>query len=283
MIPCVTAGGMDAVAHRVLLVGCGRMGGALLSGWLDTGAADRIHVIEPAIAQIAGPAPDHPAVSWAEHFDALPPDFHPEVVVFAVKPQQMDRVVPLYRGFAGQGTVFLSIAAGRTLHFFEERLGAAAAIVRAMPNTPAAIGRGISVLVANRNVDRGQRETCYRLIEAVGAVEWVDDEGLLDAVTALSGSGPAYVFLLIEAMAQAGAAAGLPPHLAMRLARDTVIGAGALAAESGTDAATLRHNVTSPGGTTAAALQVLMAPDGLQPLIDRAIAAATRRSKELAG
>jgi pyrroline-5-carboxylate reductase len=168
------------------------------------------------------------------------------------------------------------------LRFLDDALPSAA-LVRAMPNTPAAIGRGITVAVANPRVNAAQRELVHALLAAVGAVEWVDDEAMLDAVTALSGSGPAYVFLLAEAMAQGGAAAGLPPALAATLARATVAGSGELLNRSPLDAATLRQNVTSPGGTTAAALEVLTAGDGLAALMTKAIAAATRRSRELAG
>ncbi len=176
----------------------------------------------------------------------------------------------------------LSIAAGKTLGYFEAHLGATAAIVRAMPNTPAAVGRGMTVLVANRAVSQQQRKVCGALLAAVGEVDWVGKEELLDAVTALSGGGPAYVFLLIEALAEAGVEAGLPAELAMRLARGTVAGAGELVRQADEPASTLRENVTSSGGTTLEALKILTAPDGLQPLLNRAIAAATRRSRELA-
>lgn len=265
--------------HRLLLVGCGKMGGALLAGWLRAGLAGRVVAVEPNPDAV----PEHPAVLRAADAAAVPAGFTPEAVVLAVKPQVMDAVAPAYRRFAGPGTVFLSIAAGRTIGGFAALLGPGAAIVRTMPNTPAAIGRGISVLVANAAASPEQRVLCDRLMRAAGAVEWVGEEALLDPVTALSGGGPAYVFLLIEVLAAAGAAAGLAPDLALRLARETVIGAGALAAASGEEAAVLRRNVTSPGGTTEAALRVLMAPDGLQPLFDRAIAAATARARELAG
>jgi pyrroline-5-carboxylate reductase len=184
---------------------------------------------------------------------------------------------------AAPDTVFLSIAAGRTIAYFERHLGAQAAIVRSMPNTPAAVGRGITVACSNRHVSAAQRELCDELLAAVGEVAWIADEGLLDAVTAVSGGGPAYVFLLIECLAEAGAAAGLPPDLAMRLARITVSGAGELARLSSEPASVLRQNVTSPAGTTLEALKILMAADGLQPLMTKAIAAATRRSRELAG
>ena len=185
--------------------------------------------------------------------------------------------------YVGRSTVVLSIMAGRTIGFLERSLPPATAIVRAMPNTPASIGRGISVATANTKVTAPQRKLAGNLLAAIGKVEWVGDEGLIDAVTALSGSGPAYVFLLAEAMAKAGIAAGLPAGLAMRLARETVAGSGELLHRSDLDAATLRQNVTSPGGTTAAALEVLMGPGGFNELLTRAIAAATRRSRDLAG
>jgi pyrroline-5-carboxylate reductase len=172
--------------------------------------------------------------------------------------------------------------AGRTLRFIAGALGCRCAMVRAMPNTPAAIGRGITVAVP-RDANPAQRALADRLLAATGAVEWVEDEALMDAVTAVSGSGPAYVFLLAEALAEAGVAAGLPPALAARLARETVAGSGELLHQAQLDAADLRRNVTSPGGTTAAALDVLMGPDGLAPLMQRAVAAATARSRALAG
>lgn len=266
----------------ILLVGCGKMGGALLRGWLRRGiGAGDVHVVDPvedsrSLARELG-------VSCDEAVGALPRDVAPGVVVFAVKPQITDGVVPAYAKFAGPGTVFLSIAAGRSIAYFEERLGEDASIVRTMPNTPAAIGHGISVACANGRVDGDGRSACDELLAAVGEVAWVEDEGLLDAVTATSGSGPAYVFLLVECLAEAGVKAGLPPDLAMRLARATVAGAGELARVSEEAPSELRRNVTSPGGTTAAALDVLMADDGMGRLLTRAVVAATRRSRELAG
>ncbi len=267
------------MAHHVLLVGCGKMGGALLTGWLGARTVDRVDVVEPQADQV----PDDPAIIRHDRLEDIGDSVRPDMVVFAIKPQIAEAVIPPYRRFAGPGTVFLSVAAGTTIGFFRDRLGPDAAIIRVMPNTPAAIGQGISVLVATDNVGRPQRDLAGRLMEAAGAVEWVDDEGLIDAVTALSGSGPAYVFLLIETMAEAGRSVGLPPDLATRLARQTVIGSAALAGQSDEPAATLRQNVTSPGGTTQAALEVLMAADGMQPLFDRALAAAARRGRELAG
>jgi pyrroline-5-carboxylate reductase len=264
----------------LLLVGCGKMGGALLSGWLDRGLARRYLVVEPQPQGL--PALDRPEVERLAAPEKIPADFETGVIVLAVKPQVMHEVVPAYRRFAGKGTLFLSIAAGKTLRFFARHLGERAAVIRAMPNTPAAIGRGIAVACPNAAVAPAQRALAERLLAAVGEVGWVEDEALMDAVTAVSGSGPAYVFLLIECLAQAGVAAGLPAELAARLARATVAGSGELARLSEESAASLRAAVTSPGGTTRAALDVLMGRNGLDRLIGRAVLAATRRSRELA-
>jgi pyrroline-5-carboxylate reductase len=261
---------------RILLVGCGKMGGAMLEGWLDQGLAPAdVIVVDPA-AQI-----NRPGLAVAAGIEAIPDSFAPDVVVLAVKPQMMDAALPPYARFTS--AVFLSIAAGKTLRYFAGHLGDVA-IVRAMPNTPAAVRRGITGCIANERVSAGQRALCDHLLSSVGAVEWLEDEGLIDAVTAVSGSGPAYVFLLAETLAQAGVAAGLSEDMAARLARATVAGSGELLRQSDQTAATLRQNVTSPGGTTFAALQVLMAgQDGFAPLLTRAVAAAAKRSKELAG
>ena len=264
-----------ALNGPLLLVGCGKMGAALLSGWLAQGiAAKQIIVVEPNATAV----PE--GVTLVADVDKVAPSVVPDVVVLAIKPQVFDSVLPGYRRFAGD-TVFLSIAAGQTLAGMGGLLGDAA-VVRAMPNTPAAVGRGISVLCGNDAVTAAQRTLCQHLLEAVGVAVWADDEGQIDAVTAVSGSGPAYVFLLVEAMAAAGVAQGLAPDLAMALARQTVIGSGCLMDGVATDAETLRRNVTSPAGTTAAALDVLMADDGLKALLDKAVAAATARSRELA-
>jgi pyrroline-5-carboxylate reductase len=256
------------------------MGGALLRGWRERHLAGRYVVVEPGhgASEFAG----KPEVSIVPSADQLEAGLQPSVVVLAVKPQVMGAVVPAYRRFADANTLFLSIAAGKTLSFFAGHLGPVSAVVRAMPNTPAAIGRGIAVACSNRAVVPAQRALAERLLAAVGDVGWVEDEPLIDAVTAVSGSGPAYVFLLIECLAKAGVAAGLSEELATRLARATVAGSGELARMSPEPAAQLRENVTSPGGTTRAALDVLMAQDGLQPLLTRAVLAATRRSRELA-
>jgi pyrroline-5-carboxylate reductase len=273
---------MTGVMERpLLLVGCGKMGAAMLEGWLDSGiVAAGVDVVEPAgLTGFATRGEVRAVVRAGELSHGL----DPEVVVFAIKPQQMAEVVPHYRRFVKPGTVFLSIAAGTPIRFFEEHLGEDAAIIRAMPNTPAAIGQGITVICPNGKTTDAQTQLAQSLLQAVGEVMAVDDEALIDPVTAVSGSGPAYVFLLIEAMADAGVAAGLPRDLASRLALVTVAGAGQLAMQSNDSPATLRENVTSPGGTTAAALQVLMANDGLTDLMKEAIAAATRRGRELAG
>jgi pyrroline-5-carboxylate reductase len=264
--------------ETILLVGCGKMGGALMDGWIGQGTPpESIFAVDPM-------APELPAgVSAGAALADIPEGFAPSVVVLAVKPQVMDEVLAPYVALVGPGTVFLSIAAGRTIASFEAVLGAEARVVRAMPNTPAAVGRGITVLAANGHVSDAQRESCEMLMTAVGKVAWAEDEALIDAVTGVSGSGPAYVFHLVEAMAAAGIAAGLAPDLAMQLARETVVGSGELLGRSTDPAATLRENVTSPGGTTAAALNILMAEDGLTALMTRAILRATERSRELAG
>jgi pyrroline-5-carboxylate reductase len=273
----VTTAKAKAQAPRgILLVGCGKMGGALLAGWSKRRLAGPFAVVEPASVKPPGGARRYATP------EALPKSFRPAAILFAVKPQALPAILPAYRRFAAGGTVFLSIAAGKTLGFFARALGEAAPVVRAMPNTPAAIGRGIAVACANARVDAAGRALCGRLLAAVGEVEWVEEEALLDPVTAVSGSGPAYVFLLIECLAEAGVAAGLPATLAMKLARATVAGSGELARLATEDAAELRRNVTSPGGTTEAALEVLMGAEGLAPLLRRAVAAATRRARELA-
>lgn len=252
----------------------------MLRGWQARGVAERFLVIEPegAPAALAGAA----GVVWHRTADELPADLDPDAVVFAVKPQIMDAVLPAYRRWVRPRTLFLSIAAGKTIGGIARHLGDAAAIVRCMPNTPAAIGRAITVACPNPRVAAGQRRLCETLLAAIGDSAWLEDERLMDAVTAVSGSGPAYVFLLIEALAAAGARAGLPQDLALRLARATVAGAGELALVSPEAPARLRENVTSPGGTTRAALDVLMAEHGVPELLDRAVAAATARSRELA-
>ncbi|UCH76238.1 MAG: pyrroline-5-carboxylate reductase [Rhodospirillales bacterium] len=269
------------MTRPLLLLGCGKMGGAMLSGWLESGIVDAgVAVVDPLGApDFAGKA----KVTVHTALDDVPDGLAPEVVVFAVKPQQMAEAAPGTRRFAAADTVFLSIAAGTPIRYFAKLLGRDAAIVRAMPNTPAAIGQGITVACPNATVSDAQLALCRALLGAVGEVLTIDDESLIDPVTAVSGSGPAYVFLLIECLAEAGAQAGLPPPLAARLALVTIAGAGQLALRGDDSPEQLRRNVTSPGGTTAAALEVLMAESGLQSLMTRAVAAATRRGRELAG
>ncbi|MDS4010109.1 MAG: pyrroline-5-carboxylate reductase, partial [Defluviicoccus sp.] len=251
----------------VLLVGCGHMGRALVAGWCRAGGDQPdIRIVEPDPAQAALVAQAYPVTVGAD-LAGVDGGRATDVVVLAVKPQAMPAVVPLYAPLATENCVFLSIAAGRTISFFEQLLGPAAAIVRAMPNMPAQLHRGITVACANARVSERQRALAHTLLAAVGAVEWVADEALLDPVTAVSGSGPAYVFLLAECLAEAGVKAGLPPALAERLARETVAGAGALLDRSAEPAARLRAQVTSPGGTTAAALAVLDGPGGLRTLM----------------
>jgi pyrroline-5-carboxylate reductase len=255
------------------------MGGAMIAGWRERGLT-RAVVVEPARAAVS--ALGLPArVAVVDDAAAIPADFKPDVIVLAVKPQVMDAVAPRYKGFADAGVPIVSIAAGKTLGYFATQLGAGAAVVRVMPNLPASIGRGISVAVANPRVGGGARDLAEALLAACGEVAWVDDEALIDAVTALSGGGPAYVFLLGEVLAQAGIDCGLPPALAQRLARVTVAGSGELIRQSSEALATLRQNVTSPGGTTAEALKILMADDGIQKIFTRALDAATRRSRAL--
>lgn len=270
------------LGRPLLLVGCGKMGGAMLSGWLRSGLTEAgVIIVDPTGGDPA--LREDSRVSVVAEAADIPTDVIPEVVVLAVKPQQMDAVLDAYARFAGPDCLFLSVAAGKTLGYFESRLGATAAIVRAMPNTPAAIGQGITVACRNARVSDTQLELAEALLRAVGEAASVEDEALLDAVTALSGGGPAYTFLLMESMAAAGEKAGLPADLAARLALVTVAGAGQLALQDGAPPpGTLRENVTSPGGTTLEALKVLMREeDGLPRLMVEAVAAAAKRSKEL--
>ena len=255
-----------------------------MGGWVGRrgiSAAD-VRVVEP-FQKAAAALRAELSVSVVSSAEDLEDGCESDVVVFAVKPQGMEEIVHSYAGPLTKTAVVLSIAAGRNIEFFERHLGEDVAVVRTMPNTPAAVGRGITAACANANVNVDQRPVCQALLEAMGEVVWVEDEALIDPVTAVSGSGPAYVFLLIECLARAGEAQGLPPEISEKLARATVAGSGELAQLSDETAAELRVNVTSPGGTTAAALDVLMSDDGLDDLMSRAVAAATKRSRELAG
>jgi len=268
---------LHAIQGTVVLAGAGKMGGALLTGWLAQG-------LDPARVVVIDPhASDEIRALTAKGVRLNPaPDGIGNVaaLVVAVKPQMFQEAAAALRKWVQPSTLVVSIMAGTTIAALSSACGGS--VVRAMPNTPAAIGRGITVAVADGNVGAQQRAMAQALLAATGSVEWVDDEALMDAVTAVSGSGPAYVFLLAEELARAGVAAGLPADLAAKLARETVSGSGELLRRSDLDAATLRQNVTSPGGTTAAALNVLMQPDAMQALMTRAVAAATARSKELA-
>lgn len=264
----------DIAGRGLVLLGCGKMGSALLKGWLDGG-------MDPASVWIRDPAPSDWLKGTGVHLNAEPPA-NPAVVLVAVKPQMMAAALPGMAGMGGGGTLFVSVAAGTPISFFEKTLGAGTPVVRAMPNTPAAVGRGITALVGNAAAAEAGLSTAESLLSAVGQTVRLEREEQIDAVTGVSGSGPAYVFHLIEALAAAGEAEGLPPELAMALAKATVAGAGALAEAADEDPSQLRVNVTSPNGTTQAALEVLMDEErGFPPLLRRAVAAAARRSREL--
>jgi pyrroline-5-carboxylate reductase len=271
----------STLPSSLVLVGAGKMGGAMLEGWLSVGLPPRaLTVVDPQ------PSDDVAALCRARGVTLNPENAtgdKPAVAVLAIKPQMLEAASPGIAQLVGPGTLVVSILAGKTIADLRARIPDARAVVRAMPNLPASIGRGATGAFANGETSAEQRAVAQTLLASIGTVEWVGDEGLIDAVTALSGSGPAYVFHMVECLARAGAAAGLPGDLAERLARATLAGAGALLADSPLPAATLRENVTSPGGTTAAALEVLMAADGLDPLMRKAVAAAKRRAEELAG
>jgi pyrroline-5-carboxylate reductase len=271
----------STLPSSLVLVGAGKMGGAMLEGWLSVGLAPgALTVVDPQ------PSDDVAALCRARGVMLNPESATtdgPAVAVLAIKPQMLEAASPGIAQLVGPGTLVVSILAGKTIADLRARIPDARAVVRAMPNLPASIGRGATGAFANGETSAEQRAVAQTLLASIGTVEWVDHEGLIDAVTALSGSGPAYVFHMVECLARAGAAVGLPGDLAERLARATVAGAGALLADSPLPASTLRENVTSPGGTTAAALDVLMAADGLDPLMRKAVAAAKRRAEELAG
>lgn len=266
---------------KVVLVGCGNMGYAMLSGWLKSGKliAGETFVVEPneALRERAGKLGSAVAADAA----GLPGELKPNIVIFAVKPQVMRAVVPAYRRFAAGGTTFVSIAAGTGIAVFEELLGGSTGIIRCMPNTPAAIGKGMMVMVSNAHASGEAKAFVADLLSASGEVATIAEEGLMDAVTAVSGSGPAYVFHFIEALTVAAEKAGLPPDTAKLLAMQTVYGAASLAAESGEEPGVLRQQVTSPNGTTAAALGVLMGEERLTKLVTDAVEAARLRSIEL--
>jgi pyrroline-5-carboxylate reductase len=268
---------LQHITGTIVLAGAGKMGGAMLARWLARG-------LDPKHVAVIEPYPSAEISALVKTGIRLNPSAKDAgsvaTLVIALKPQSFPEAGPMLKSFTGPSTLAVSIMAGTTIAAISQACGGS--VVRAMPNTPAAIGRGITVAVAAKNVSAGQRAVANALLRATGLVEWVDDERLMDAVTAVSGSGPAYVFLLAEELARAGVEAGLPEALATNLARETVAGSGELLHRSDVSSTTLRQNVTSPGGTTAAALEVLMGPDGLQSLLTRAVAAATRRSRELA-
>ena len=266
----------DNVARNgLVLLGCGKMGSAMLAGWLKRG-------LPPQSVWVIDPKPSEWLQTTGVTLNGDLPK-QPAIVLIAVKPQMMGDALPAIAAMGGGRTLFVSVAAGTPISAFEAALGDDSPIIRAMPNTPAAVGRGITAIIGNAHATPAHLDTAEELLTAVGQVVRLDSEDQMDAVTGVSGSGPAYVFHLVEAMAAAGVAAGLAPDLAMQLARETVAGSGELLARSADDAATLRENVTSPGGTTAAALDILMAQDGLTALMTRAILRAAQRSRELAG
>ena len=266
---------IEHVASRgLVLLGCGKMGSAMLAGWLDQG-------LPPTSVWVQDPAPSDWVQEQGVQINQDWPQA-PAIVLVAVKPQMMAEALPVMAGLGGGETLFVSVAAGTPISYFEEVLGGGTPIIRAMPNTPAAIGRGITAMIGNGSASDGHLDLSEALLSAVGQTVRLESEDQMDAVTGVSGSGPAYVFHLIETLAAAGAAQGLAPDLAMRLAKATVAGAGALAEAAEDTPAQLRINVTSPNGTTQAALEVLMdEARGFPPLLKDAVAAATNRSKEL--
>ena len=267
------------LTSQLFLVGAGKMGGALLEGWVDQGIdPHQVTVLDPALGTGGGALIEERQITINPDLQAQD---NAEVIVLAVKPQIMDQVLPTLQPLIHDQVLVISIAAGVSLASLARHLGETTAIVRAMPNTPAAVGSGMSVAVSNAQVTPAQKALAEELLRAVGEVDWIDDELLMDAVTAVSGSGPAYVFLLVECMAAAGKKLGLEPELAMRIARQTVIGSGELMRRSPAEAAALRRDVTSPGGTTEAALKVLRHEDAMEKLMGRAIEAAAKRSAEL--
>ncbi len=266
---------MDHVAENgLVLLGCGKMGSAMLQGWLADG-------LPPASVWVIDPNPSDWLRGTGVNINADLPAV-PAIVLVAVKPQMMGDALPVMRDRGNGATLFVSVAAGTPISAFEAALGGQTPIVRAMPNTPAAVGRGITAIIGNAHASLAQLDLADMLLQAVGQVVRLEDEGQMDAVTGLSGSGPAYVFHMIECMAKAGEAQGLAPALAMQLAQATVAGAGALAEAADETPAELRRNVTSPNGTTQAGLEVLMDEDtGLPPLMSRTVKAAADRSREL--
>ncbi|AUQ59257.1 pyrroline-5-carboxylate reductase ProC [Phaeobacter inhibens] len=268
----------EIAARGIALLGCGKMGSAMLAGWLDRG-------VSPEAVWVIDPNPSEWLRQTGVHINAPLPEAGeqaPGIVLIAVKPQMMSEALPQLQQLGNGKTLFISVAAGTSIATYESLLGAETPIVRAMPNTPAAVGRGITAIIGNASASADDVIRADALLQAIGQTVRLQSEAQMDAVTGVSGSGPAYVFHLIETLAAAGEAEGLPAELAMQLAKATVAGAGALAEAAEETPAELRINVTSPNGTTQAALEVLMDEDnGFPPLLRRAVAAASNRSKEL--
>jgi pyrroline-5-carboxylate reductase len=264
------------MTYTLLMIGCGNMGGALLSGWREAGLVNRAVIVKPSLA---APLND-PAVTFVSTPAEIPAAFTPDMVILAVKPQTLTEILPLYRHYA-PATPFLSIAAGKTLGYFATHFGPDAAVIRTMPNLPATVRRGVTGCVASDTVSRTHRDMATALMQAVGTVHWIE-EAQIDALTAVSGSGPAYVFLLQEAMQKAGEALGLDAHLAASLARETITGTGVLLGGSPEDATLLRQRVTSKAGVTEAAIAILQQNDAMGELFKNALAAAAKRAGELA-
>ncbi|MCE3230402.1 MAG: proC 1 [Alphaproteobacteria bacterium] len=254
---------------KFLLVGCGVMGGALKQGWENANAPFDVVVIDPSHSQ------------YLPNITAVPEDYVPDAVIFALKPQMLPETLPLYQRFSGQGCLFLSIAAGTSLSTYHTILGEEESIIRAMPNLPVIVGQGMTALATQRPLNEEHRALGEAVFETTGKVIWLDKESLMDVVTAVSGSGPAYFFRMVECLAAAGVVCGLPPDLAMALARQTAIGAGAMLEHASDTAADLRAHVTSRGGTTAAALSAFDQGDALAKLTRMAVKAAIHRGQEL--
>ena len=274
---------MQALPSSLVLVGAGKMGSAMLEGWLESGLAPQaVTVLDPAPSGALRHLAGHHGFALYEG-ESNGAAKASDVVVLAIKPQMLDQAAATFAPWIGPQTLVVSVLAGKTVGNLKARLPQSKMIVRAMPNLPAAVLRGMTGCYAAPAVTPAQKVMAQHLLEAVGAVEWVADEALIDSVTAVSGSGPAYVFLLVECLTQAGVREGLPADVAATLARKTIEGAGELLRQSDLSPATLRENVTSPGGTTAAALAVLMAGDGLAPLMEKAVHAARLRAEALSG
>ena len=261
----------------VALIGAGKMGLALARGWIEAGLpASSLVLVDPQ----PGEATRRFSEAAGVELRSEPPARPPAVLILAIKPQMMGDVLPRLRPLVGPHTLVVSIAAGISMARIAEGLGTQR-VIRTMPNTPAQIGQGISGAYAGAGVDAADRHAAEALLRAAGEVVWVDSEAAIDGITAVSGSGPAYVFHFVEALAAAARQQGFDEAQAMRLARQTVIGAAALMAADATAVDVLRQNVTSPKGTTEAGLAVLMGPEGLTPLLEKTVTAARRRSEEL--